>query len=78
MVQLPVDVASDKHAGDYHDELIDNGILDGFKSKLEAIKDDTVHVHAGFYLHQRPCEAHVVGVVFIVLGEAFCGVLAVQ
>ena len=40
MVQLPVDVTSDKHASDYRDELIDNGMLDGFKSKLEAIKED--------------------------------------
>ena len=40
MVQLPVDIISDKQAGDYRDELVDNGMVSGFKTVLSTIKND--------------------------------------
>ena len=40
MVQLPVDIISDKQAGDYREELVNNGMVAGFKSALSTIKND--------------------------------------
>lgn len=39
-MQLPVDIISDKQAGDYREELVNNGMVAGFKSALSTIKND--------------------------------------